>query len=141
MQHDLAAGDRQISDPARIAAVHAVRTPTAARAAGGPCGPMQIDLHGVVNVSDLLDMQAGEMGHGDRDAQGAPPAGSRSPERASLQYYVSWSACTEKEPEPRPEYRTHLLKLPVNRQMDALQSHRRKTRLRRQRWIASSHEA
>lgn len=40
------------------------------------------------------------MGHGDRDTQGATPARSRSPERASLQYYVSWPACTEKEPEP-----------------------------------------
>jgi hypothetical protein len=102
MEDDLAAGDRQISDLARVAAVHAVRTPTAARAADTARGPVQIDVHGVVSDNDLLDVQAGEMGHGDRDAQGAPPTGSRSPERASLQYYVSWSACTENEPEPVP---------------------------------------
>jgi hypothetical protein len=100
VQDGLAAGNRQISDLARVAAVHAVRTPTAAGAAGGTRGPMQINLHGVVSDDDLLDVQAGKMGHGDRDAQGAPPAGSRSPERASYQYYVSWSACTENEPEP-----------------------------------------
>jgi hypothetical protein len=108
MENDLAAGDRQISDPARVAAVHAVRMPSAAGAAGGTRGPVQIDLHGVVSDNDLLDVQAGEMGHGDRDAQGTPPAGSRSPERSSLQYYVSWSTCTENAPEPRPEYRKHL---------------------------------
>ena len=102
MEDDLAVGDRQISDLARIAAVHSVRTPMAAWASGGTRGPVQIDVHRIVSDDDLLDVQAGEMGHGDRDAQGAPPAGSRSPERASLQYYVSWSACTEKEPEPIP---------------------------------------
>jgi len=60
---------------------------------------VHLDLHRVINDGDPLDVQAGEVGHGDRDAQGAPPVGSRSPERASLQYYVSSSACTEKEPE------------------------------------------
>jgi hypothetical protein len=102
VKDDLAAGDRQISDLARVAAVHAARTPMAARASSSTRGPVQIDLHDVIGDGDLLDVQAGEMGRGDRDAQGAPPAGSRSPERASLQYYVSWSACTEKVPEPIP---------------------------------------
>jgi hypothetical protein len=69
---------------------------------------VKIDLDDVVSEGDLLDTQAGEMGHGDRDAQGVPPSGSRSPERACYQYYVSCSACTENEPEPIPEYRTHL---------------------------------
>src|SRR5688572_29793408 len=78
----------------------------AAGASSSMCGPVQVDLHSVVSDGDLVDVQADEVGHGDRDAQRTPPSGSRSPERASLQYYVSWSACTEKEPEPRPEYRT-----------------------------------
>jgi hypothetical protein len=29
------------------------------------------------------------MRHRERDAQGAPPAGSRSPERTSFQYYAA----------------------------------------------------
>ena len=74
----------------------------AAGASGGMRHPVKIDLHRVIGDDDLLDAQAGEMGHGDRDAQGAPPSGSRSPERAFHQYYVSWSACTENEPEPVP---------------------------------------
>src|SRR6185369_1123903 len=93
VQDDLATGDRQVGDPARVAAVDAVRTPAAAWAAGSTCGPVQIDLHGVVSDGDLVDVQADEVGHGDRDAQGTPPSGSRSRERASLQYYLSWSAC------------------------------------------------
>src|SRR5207249_5171860 len=48
----------------------------------------------------LLDAESGEMRHGDRGAQGAPPTGSRSLARASHQYHASWSACTESEPDP-----------------------------------------
>jgi len=68
-------------------------------------------MHDVIGDGDLLDVQAGKMGHGDRDAQGAPPAASRSSERASSQYYVSWSACTENGPEPQ----TRVSKTAVNR--------------------------
>jgi len=89
VKDDLAAGDRQISDLARVATVHAARTPMAGGASGGTRGPAKIDLHGVVSDGDLLDVQADEVGQGDRDAQAAPPAGSRSPERAFHQYDVA----------------------------------------------------
>jgi hypothetical protein len=89
VQDDFVGGDQQISDLAGVAVVHAVRTPTAAGTEGGTCGPVEIDVHRVVGGDDLLDVQAGKVGHRNRDAQGAPPAGSRSPERASHQYYVS----------------------------------------------------
>jgi hypothetical protein len=59
-------------------------------------------MHGVISGNNTLDAQAVEVGHRDRDAQGAPPVGSRSHERTSLQYYVSWSACTESETDPVP---------------------------------------
>ena len=72
-------------------------------ASGSTRGPVKIELQAVVCDGDLLNVQAGEMGHGNRDAQGAPPSGSRSPERAFHQDYVSWSARTENEPEPVPD--------------------------------------
>jgi hypothetical protein len=102
-EDDGAASDGQVGNPADVAAVRAARTPMAAWASAGSSSPAKINLHRVFNDDDLLDTQTGEMRHGDRDAQRAPPTGSHSPERASHQYYVSWHACTENEPDPVPD--------------------------------------
>jgi len=71
VENDLTVSDWQIGDLAAVAAVHAMRTTMTAWASGGTRGPVQIDMHGVVSDGDLLDVQTGEMGHRDRDAQGS----------------------------------------------------------------------
>ena len=102
-EDDGAAGDGQIADLARVTTVDPARMLTAVWAATCTSGPAQINVHGVISHHDALDAESSQVGHRDRDAQGAPPVGSRSPERTSLQYYVSWPAYTESETEPVPD--------------------------------------
>jgi hypothetical protein len=103
MQDDGTAGDGEILDLARVGAVDASRTSVALRTLSRGRYTAQVNVHRIVEAEHTLDAQASQMGHRYRDAQGAPPVGSRSPARTSFQYYVSWSACTESETDPVPD--------------------------------------
>jgi hypothetical protein len=103
MQDDGTAGDREILDLPSVGAVDASRTSVALRTRARGGYPAQVDVHRIVDAEHTLDAQTSQMGHRNRDAQGAPPVGSRSPARTSFQYYVSWSAGTESETDPVPD--------------------------------------
>ena len=77
-----------------------LRTSAATRAPAGGSGTAEIDLDGIISGDDALDARTDKVEHGDGNAQGVPPSGSRPPERASHQYYVYPPSCTENEPDP-----------------------------------------